>query len=722
MITMLRAVRRPGQRPLPPAPAPRHPRQQPLLAVVLLAALLAPIGLALAARPAAVRADASALPRHFGLGLKAPPDETGLDGWLPNSGVPWDYAYEYLSGGVGTGGGWETWNAGAQYPLIYARSAASRGYVPVFSYYELAQSTGPCGTCNEDRRDLAHLNSATTMAAYYANFATLMQRLGPGTYNGIAGFGGTTVVHVEPDLSGYAQAAVRSSAQCYGFCTGQGNDPALLRASVASSGYAPVAGYPDTFQGFNWALLHLRDLYAPNVLLAFHISGWATGYDVDTSTDTSLDLAALGTTAGTFAAKSGVSQVPSGTSSYDLVFNDVSDRDAGYYQVVLGDPSHWWDRLNVTAPNFRRWEQYLGAAIAAAGGKPAFVWQIPVGNQYFQSVNNTDGHYQDNRAEYFFSNVDELMSIGIIGLLFGAGNDGSTVNYDGQGDGVTNPAPICNSWGLSSGQICNNHPSSVADDDGGYIRAAGQIYYIAPRPLPGGPSPSPSASPTPTRTPTATATATATATRTPTRTPTPTATATGTPAATATATSTPTRTPTATQTPTRTPTRTPTATATAGGGGSALVLYDNAFRNGFTGSPFSYSSRNACDGTTYVSAACSYAITYRAWGGLSIMPAGGSFQTGPYARLEWALRTNGQALGNFSVLFTDTTAGEAVIAQVTLSQSNVVAALGNGWVRVAVPVAQLNPANVPISTVQLKNATGGRLAQINLDDIRFVGP
>jgi hypothetical protein len=52
------------------------------------------------------------LPTHFGLGLAAHPDATGIYGWMPDSAIPWDYAYQYLSGGVNTGGGWETWNSG----------------------------------------------------------------------------------------------------------------------------------------------------------------------------------------------------------------------------------------------------------------------------------------------------------------------------------------------------------------------------------------------------------------------------------------------------------------------------------------------------------------------------------------------------------------------------------------------------------------------------------
>lgn len=422
---------------------------------------------------------AAALPAHFGIGLSAHPDHSGLYGWMPETGIPWDYAYQYLAGGVNTGQGWQTWNADAQFALLYAQGAAERKYMPVFSYYQLLQSAGTCNGCEEAQRDLANLNNPVVMSRYYQDFALLMQRLGTGRYDGIAGYGGPAIVHVEPDLSGYAMHAVLHSDRCFGYCTGQGNDPALLKASVAASGVPEVSGYPDTYQGFNWALLHLRDLYAPNVLLAFHISNWSTLQDVGSSTDPGLDVAALGEQAGTFAALSGTRQVPDKTSPYDLVFNDVADRDAGYYKYVYGRPNAFWDRENQTLPNFHRWEEYLGAAIRAAGRK-AMVWQIPLGNQAFRSMNNQDGHYQDNRAEYFFSHIDELARTGIIGLLFGAGNAGSTVNHDGEKDGVTNPDPVCSTDGTSQGRICPDGTSTVADDDGGYLRIAAKSYYQSP--------------------------------------------------------------------------------------------------------------------------------------------------------------------------------------------------------------------------------------------------
>jgi hypothetical protein len=186
------------------------------------------------------------LPAHFGFGLSAPPDSAGIYGWMPDSNVPWDYAYQYLSAGVNTGHGWETWDANGAFPLYYAQGAASHRYIPVFSYYELLQSNGTCGGCGEAQKDLSNLNNAGTMRSYFQNFTLLMQRLGPGTYGGVTGFGKTAIVQVEPDLSGYAEQAVLANSVCYGFCTGSGNNPALLRASMARSATITPAAYQTT--------------------------------------------------------------------------------------------------------------------------------------------------------------------------------------------------------------------------------------------------------------------------------------------------------------------------------------------------------------------------------------------------------------------------------------------------------------------------------------------
>ena len=424
-----------------------------LAGLAMLSALLATV---VTASPATA---AVTLPAglHFGLG-----NNPGDLGWMTASGVPWRYRYCYLSGGVNTTSGWETWNSPAgQYAAYYMSDSAAHGYIPVFSYYELLQSNPSVGA-NESDRDFSNLNNAATMNAYYANFVLLMQTAHT--------FGGQVIVQIEPDLWGYLEQRANNGS------------PASLTASVASSGYAGVAGIPDTAQGFADALLHLRDTYAPNVALGIHASLWATMRDLATDTDPALDPNAVADQTAAFLNSAGVGSNAYG-STFDLVFNDVADHDAAWY----GDNSHWWDRSNVALPNFARWLTYM-TRLRADTGKPLIVWQVPVGNQFFLTMNNTDGHYQDNRAEYFLGHPADLAAAGIAAVLFGKANGGQTNYTDDRGDGVTNNGGHPTSGFQCAG--CNVHPSQFADDDGGYLRLAVGAYYAstpAPVPGPGGP-------------------------------------------------------------------------------------------------------------------------------------------------------------------------------------------------------------------------------------------
>lgn len=465
---------------------------RPVIAVVAIA-LLAVAGTALAGPRAPMAPTTTAAvapapirvtPTTFGVGVQATMDSKTMLGWMPRTGAPIDYAYRYLGGGLNTGGtrNWTEWEADATYPKTYATTAKSKGYTPVFSYYTLLAANGRCAlTCGEAQRDLTNLNDPAVMALYYADFAKLMQRLGSGTHDGIAGYGGDAIVHIEPDLSGYVQMAALSSAKCFGFCTATREDPTVVRASVRSSGHPLAAAYPDTYRGFNQVLLKLRDTYAPKVRLAMHVSNWTTGFDLNSATG-SLDAVTLGTRAGAFAAAAGASWTDGTTSTYDLLFNDVSNKDAAYYTYVLNKP-RFWDQDNVVFPNFHRWESYVKAVTTTANRK-AIVWQVPIGNQLYRAMDNTTGHWQDNRVEYFFGHVAELRAAGLVGMLFGTTQRDAANYWDSQADLVTNPLPICSSNGWSSGKVvCSTIETPVADDDGGFLRVSIQNYYKAPLPL-----------------------------------------------------------------------------------------------------------------------------------------------------------------------------------------------------------------------------------------------
>jgi len=476
--------------------------------------------------PTSQSAAAQALPNppaglknYFMVGLANSPGDFN---WMTSSGVPWDARYQYLSAGVNTGSGWATWNSPAgQFASYYMSDSAANGYTPIFTYYQLIQSA-------PNYEDYSNLNNASTMKAYYADFKLLLDK--------IKAFGKTTIVHVEPDLWGFLQQ--------------RNSNPNNITASVASSGYGDVvASQPNTVSGFAKALVALRDKYAPNALLAWHISPWASTYgDLSSDKSSTFNVAGAAQQTANFYLQTGA--------NFDLMFYDIADRDAALYQS-WGDPNRWWDTTNSTYPNFNRFNQFA-LAITTATGKRGMLWQVPIGNTLYKSMNNTTHHWQDNKAQYYlndtsYQHVQDLANSGIIGILFGAGDGNSTSYDDGAGDGVTNPAAING----------NNLTATYSDDDGGNLRTQAKAYYShGALTLPSaGTAPSPTATPTKAPTATPTKAPTATPTKAPTATPTKAPTATPTKAPTATPTRAATATP--TKAPTATPTKAPTATPAA---------------------------------------------------------------------------------------------------------------------------------------------------------------
>src|SRR5260370_30768234 len=120
-----------------------------------LAMLSATVATVITATPARA---AVTLPAGLNFGLGNNPGDLG---WMTSSGVPWRYRYCYLSGGVNTTAGWETWNSPpGQYAAYYMSDSAAHNYVPVFSYYELLQSKPSVGN-NESDRDFSNLNKSS---------------------------------------------------------------------------------------------------------------------------------------------------------------------------------------------------------------------------------------------------------------------------------------------------------------------------------------------------------------------------------------------------------------------------------------------------------------------------------------------------------------------------------------------------------------------------------
>jgi hypothetical protein len=329
--------------------------------------------------------------------------------------APFGFRYQYLAGGVNTGRGWSTWNPHGSFVTRYDEESWAAGMIPVFSYYMLLQSKGAGG--DELHRDLAHLSNPALMRAYWGDVRLFFERA-RGTK--------TVVLHVEPDLWGYLE---------------QANAGTLAMA-------------------FALHFVRLRDELAPNVLLAYHMSGWGTKHDIVYEDPPNAVVRRYAAQSAAFYRALHV--------KFDVAFEDFSDRDADFYQVQQGHSKTWF-----TPADFARHLLYAKTFVRLAGVRMA-AWQIPLGNTVMRAMNNTWDHYQDNRVQWLLGpdsrrHLSAYLEGGFVGFLFGRGADGATCACDAAGDGVTNPEPING----------NTRPSVSADDDGGYFKQQAAAYSRA---------------------------------------------------------------------------------------------------------------------------------------------------------------------------------------------------------------------------------------------------
>jgi len=440
--------------------------------IVVFALALSAFGLP---RPARAQAQAqppvpSGWPDHIELGLADSPGGAAA----MRTTAPFAFRYQYLAGGANTGTGWSTWNSNGDFAKFYIQDSINNGIVPVFTYYMLLQSL-PGSSSSESNGVLTNLNNTATMTAYYNDLKLFFQKAGAFPTKKV-------VLHVEPDFWGYMEQLSTS------------DDAKTVTAKVSETGLVELAGLPSNVSGFARAIVKLRDTYAPNVDLGYHISVWGTGVDIALSNPPDSTVDALAARAAAF--------YLSLAANFTVAFAEFSDRDSGFYQYVYGDGGqHWWD-----ADDFRRDARFLGG-FSTAASRRIVMWQIPLGNTQMRSQNNTWGHYQDNRPEWLFNepartHLTAFRDAGVMAFLFGGGAGGVTCACDAQGDGVTNPAPINTNTIASELAAAGTPPAQVmrgttptlvtpyaADDDGGFFRwRAWQYYQDGTMALSGAPS------------------------------------------------------------------------------------------------------------------------------------------------------------------------------------------------------------------------------------------
>jgi len=312
--------------------------------------------------------------------------------------------YHYLSGGVNTGRGWQTWTHGdGSFVPAFIRDSADHGFTPVFSLYQLRESA-PGNAMPETDGFFANLHSTATMRAYFDDLRVALQRIGS--------TGVTTVLHVEPDLWGYLQRAAHD------------DDPDTVPVKVAATGLAELRGLPDTAAGLARAIVRLRDRHATNVVLGYHLSVWGTGDDVTASDSSDARVDELAAKAARFVRGQGA--------AWDLLVAEFADRDSGYRRVRDGDGgASVWD-----AADFRRHARFIGD-VGAATGLRTLLWQVPLGNAGLPDVPK---RYRDNRVAHLLGpgggeHRRAYLDAGVLAILFGKAFDDATCACDDDGDG-----------------------------------------------------------------------------------------------------------------------------------------------------------------------------------------------------------------------------------------------------------------------------------------------
>jgi hypothetical protein len=240
--------------------------------------------------------------------------------------------------------------------------------------------------------DLGVLTDDGYMGPYWDAARLLFER--------IALFGDPTVVHFEPDFWGHAQQQ-------------SGGDPASVPVHVTS--LAPACSdQPDNLIGMGRCLVSLARTIAPNALIGFHASAWAS----PDPEDTAQFLLAIG------------------AGDADVVVLEMLDRDAGCFEAGVdpncqrGTTGFYWDETNQTSPNFHE-HLAFAKAVGDGIGKPLLWWQVPFGVPS-DTPGGTPGHYRDNRVKYIFEHIDEFIEAGGVGATFGTGAGNQTyITTDG---------------------------------------------------------------------------------------------------------------------------------------------------------------------------------------------------------------------------------------------------------------------------------------------------
>jgi hypothetical protein len=302
--------------------------------------------------------------------------------------APWDVRYRYLaslpvpddsymtkcpSTGVHWWACWDNTRApGTQLKewTTEGKSATWQGAsyprLSMFTYYMMKSAAG-------GENDLTPMTDPARLKRYLTDWRFLLQTIGQER----------VILQIEPDL--------------WGFVRGKNKDPHAVPAQVTAANPTDCPYYENSAAGLGRCMIAMARKYAPNAAVGLHASSWN-----HTESGNAEEI--------------GNYMLELGAGTGDFVSTDPSDRDAGWYRAEKGMDTFWNDQRFAT---YLAWSKKLAETV----GRPTVMWQIPLGNW---QQNNTYQHWQDNKVDYVFGNLDKVADAHVVGLFFGSGDTPQT--------------------------------------------------------------------------------------------------------------------------------------------------------------------------------------------------------------------------------------------------------------------------------------------------------
>ncbi|HET7865672.1 MAG TPA: hypothetical protein VFL86_14815 [Burkholderiaceae bacterium] len=285
------------------------------------------------------------------------------------------------------GGWWGCWTGNTTAPGTYVTwwndhvaqatwQGQPRPQAMLWTWYSL-RDLGDLAGLGDGPGEVAAIGRADLLTRYLDDYRFFLQKIG----------NTGAMIDLEPDFWGYVRSI---------------DDPHNVPAQVTAANPTDCGSHENSAAGLARCLVSMARKYAPNTGVGFHLScfDWQTNVQ-----------------------KCGQDYLKFGAAEADFLVGDVADRDAGWYAVTQNKNWFWWDeQKGAEALAFYK-------SVTETVGKPLVLWQIPVGNM---SLDDTLNRFRDDKVDYFFSHLDQVVNAHVAALLFGAGhNETTTPETDG---------------------------------------------------------------------------------------------------------------------------------------------------------------------------------------------------------------------------------------------------------------------------------------------------